>query len=199
MPGQIRGKCRISVFVSGTGTNLQALMDYQQLHPDWPAEIVLVVSDKPRCQAVDRARRAGIPVFANEVKAYPDKAAYEADILRALQEYDVALIVLAGYMRLVGPTLLNAYRNRILNIHPSLLPAFPGRTAVRDALAANVSETGVTVHYVDEGIDTGPIVAQRVVPVEPGMTEADLLERVHAVEHELYPATIAQVIMDRQM
>lgn len=194
---EARGRVPIAVFASGTGTNLQRLMDVEQEDPAWPAQIRLVVSDKPDCLAVARAQRAGIRVFARQPRDYPDKAAFERDVLEVLRECGIAWIILAGYMRIIGPTLLEAYPNRILNIHPSLLPAFPGRHAVRDALAAGVRETGVTVHLVDEGIDTGPILAQTRVPVDPGMTEEALLERIHRVEHELYPQVIRALLTGR--
>jgi phosphoribosylglycinamide formyltransferase-1 len=184
----------IAVFASGNGSNLQRLIDLEQEDPSWPAQIRLVVSDKPDCLAVARAQRAGIRVFARRPKDYPDKAAFERDVLEALRENGIQWIILAGYMRLVGPTLLTAYPERILNIHPSLLPQFPGRHAVRDALAAGVRETGVTVHLVDEGIDTGPILEQVRVPVDEGMTEVELFERIHAAEHELYPRVIRRLL-----
>ncbi|MCL6517418.1 MAG: phosphoribosylglycinamide formyltransferase [Alicyclobacillus sp.] len=169
------------------------MLRHQQHNPLWPARIVLVVSDKPGCRACDVARAAGIPVFAERVAAYPDKAAFEAAVLDELRARGVMGVALAGYMRIVGPTLLSAYPGRIVNLHPSLLPAFPGRHAVRDALAAGVRETGVTVHLVDEGIDTGPVIAQWRVPVDAGMTEESLLERIHAVEHVLYPAVVGEL------
>lgn len=189
-------KSPIAVFASGSGTNLQALLDYGKAHTEWPAKVALVVSDKPQCLAVERARQSGVPVFAGEPRGYADKAAFEADVLQHLRQHDVEWLVLAGYMRLVGPALLHTFPNRILNIHPSLLPHFPGRTAVRDALAAGVAKTGVTVHLVDEGIDTGQVIAQVTVPIPAGMTEAELLVRVHQVEHELYPATVSRVLSE---
>jgi phosphoribosylglycinamide formyltransferase-1 len=137
-------------------------------------------------------------VFAKRTKEYPDKAAYEADVLRALRAAGTEWVILAGYMRIVGPTLLDAYPDRILNIHPSLLPQFPGRTAVADALAAGVTETGVTVHLVDAGIDTGPVLEQVRVPIDPGMTLEALLERVHAAEHQLYPRVIRRLLTARR-
>lgn len=192
--GHVPSKGTVAVFVSGEGTNLQALLDFAQHHPDWPAQIALVVSDQPQCVAVRRATEAMVPVFVQKLSAYPDKQAFETEILHKLKAYKVEWLVLAGYMRLIGPVLLNAYPQRILNIHPSLLPAFPGRNAVKDALAANVPETGVTVHYVDAGVDTGPIIAQRRVPVSPGMTEDELLLQLHALEHALYPQVVGQVV-----
>jgi phosphoribosylglycinamide formyltransferase-1 len=189
-------KCRAAVFASGAGTNFQALLEYQRANPEWPVEIVLLVSDKPQCQAVARARQADVPVFAQKYSAYPDKVAFETEILHKLKEYKVEWLVLAGYMRLIGPTLLNAFPGRIVNIHPSLLPLFPGRTAVKDALAAGVDRTGVTVHFVDEGMDTGPVIAQREVPVPPGVSEEEMLAKLHEVEHQLYPVAIERVVKE---
>lgn len=187
-------KHRIAVFASGFGSNLQALFDYQTQKTDWPATVALVVSDKPQCHAIERALAAGVPVFAVNPKTYQDKAHYEADVLGQLKHHEIKWVALAGYMRLVGPTLLGAYPGRIINIHPSLLPAFPGKSAIDDAFAAGVDVTGVTVHVVDEGMDTGPILAQQAVPVEPGMTKEALEQAIHRVEHQLYPTVIAQVV-----
>ncbi|MCF8566322.1 phosphoribosylglycinamide formyltransferase [Alicyclobacillus tolerans] len=200
MPHEQTGSVRpartpIAVFASGAGTNLQSILDIEQQDPAWPALTALVVSDKPQCEAVRRAKSAHVSVFARDPKDYADKSAYERAVLAELQKRDVEWIVLAGYMRIVSPVLLNAYRGRILNIHPSLLPKFPGRHAVRDALQAGAVQTGVTVHLVDEGVDTGPILAQRAVAVQPGITEEALLERLHEVEHELYPKVIREVLI----
>jgi phosphoribosylglycinamide formyltransferase-1 len=189
-----RQPARFAVFASGNGSNLQALLDVERQQADWPARIVAVVSDRPGCLAIERAERAGVPVFVMSPREYADKPAFERDVLRFLQAHRVEWIALAGYMRLVGEVLLGAYPDRILNIHPSLLPRFPGRHAVRDALRAGVSETGVTVHLVDAGIDTGPILLQETVAVPPGITEEQLLERIHAVEHRLYPRAIRLVL-----
>ncbi len=187
-------KVQLAVFASGEGTNLQALLDYQQTHPDWPGEIVLVVSDKPGCRALERAEQAGVAVFVADPRSFPDKAAFEQEILTVLRHHQVSWLILAGYMRIIGPVLLAAYPNRIMNIHPSLLPAYPGRHAVADALAAGASVTGVTVHLVDEGIDTGPILAQEAVPIAPGISDFELLSHIHKVEHRLYPRVIEQAI-----
>jgi phosphoribosylglycinamide formyltransferase-1 len=182
-----------AVFASGSGTNLQRFID--EVHSGrFPAALALVVSDRPASQAVARARQAGIPVFAFDPKAYSTKADFEREILRELCARDVSWIVLAGYMRLIGPTLLVPYRERILNVHPALLPCFPGKDAIGQALRAGVEITGVTVHLVDEGIDTGPVLAQQAVPIAPGDTEEALALRLHAVEHQLYPATVAALI-----
>lgn len=186
-------RAAVAVFASGSGTNFQALLDAAS-QPDYPARIACLVTDVPECGAVYRAGQAGVPVFAARPRDFADKAAFERAVLEVLQRHQIEWIALAGYMRLIGPTLLSAYDGRMLNIHPSLLPAFPGRHAIADALAAGAGETGVTVHRVDAGIDTGPIIAQERVPIDPDMSEADLLNRVHQVEHTLYPAVLRRVV-----
>ncbi len=188
------GKVPIAVFVSGIGSNLQALMQAESRIDGWPARIALVVSDKPDCPAVAKAKAAGLPVCARLPRDFTDKSAFEQAILTKLYQYNVEWLFLAGYMRLLGSTLLDAYRGKIVNIHPSLLPAFPGKHAIAEAVAAGVKETGVTVHFVDEGIDTGDIIAQQKVAIEPGMTEEDMLKRVHEAEHELYPRVVRQLL-----
>jgi phosphoribosylglycinamide formyltransferase-1 len=182
-----------AVFASGSGTNLQRFIE-ETRRGRFPAELALVVSDRPGSRSVERARQAGIPIFAFDPKDYPEKAAYEREALRELRARGVGWIILAGYMRIIGPTLLEPYRDRILNVHPSLLPRFPGKDAIGQALRAGADVTGVTVHLVDEGIDTGPILAQRSVAIDPSDTEETLAERIHAVEHQLYPEVVAAVI-----
>ena len=182
-----------AVFASGSGSNLQRFIE-ESGSGRFPAALALVVSDRPASRAVERATSAGIPVFAFDPKAFPDKAAYERDILRELRARGITWIVLAGYMRLIGPTLLDPYREHIFNVHPSLLPRFAGKDAITQALRAGVDITGVTVHLVDEGIDTGPILAQQAVLIAPGDSEEALAERIHAVEHRLYPTVVAGVI-----
>ena len=135
------------------------------------AEISLLVCDKPEARAVGRAHYHHIPCFAFSAKAYESKEAFEKEILKKLEEYEIDYVILAGYMRLIGPTLLEAYGGRIINIHPSLLPSFPGKDAVGQALEAGVKVTGVTIHYVDAGMDTGPIIAQEAVVVSEGIRE----------------------------
>jgi phosphoribosylglycinamide formyltransferase 1 len=182
-----------AVFASGSGSNLQRFIE--ETHSGrFPARLALVVSDRPDCYAVTRAQEAGVDVFAFDPHTYPDKAAYEREVLRELRARDVEWLVLAGYMRLIGPTLLEPYRWHIVNVHPSLLPRFPGKDAIGQTLRAGASETGVTVHFVDEGIDTGPVIAQEPVPIQPGDTAETLAERIHAVEHRLYPAVVASLM-----
>ncbi|MGB4493426.1 MAG: phosphoribosylglycinamide formyltransferase [Limnochordia bacterium] len=187
----------IAVFASGNGSNLGALIRAVQsgeLH----AQIKLVVSDNPEAYCLERARKARLSCFTFYPRKYPDKATYEGLILRQLRELNVEYIVLAGYMRLIGPTLLAAFPERIINIHPSLLPAFPGKDAIGQALAAGVPRTGVTIHYVDEGMDTGPIIAQGPVTIDPGETRESLAEKIHAVEHELYPRVLQEIFTKRR-
>jgi phosphoribosylglycinamide formyltransferase-1 len=178
----------IGVLVSGSGTNLQALIDAG-------LPIAAVASNVASVRALERARRAGIPTA---VFALPDYATREArDLAMAawLAGLGVRLVVCAGYMHLLTPAFLARFPGSVINVHPSLLPAFPGTHAVRDALEAAVPETGVTVHLVDEGVDTGPVLAQERVPVLPGDTEESLLERLHAVEHRLLPQ-VARRLLD---
>jgi phosphoribosylglycinamide formyltransferase 1 len=173
----------IGVLVSGAGTNLQALIDAA-------LPIAAVASDRPGVPALARADRAGIPnrVFAAE--GYADRSARDRELADWLQLRGVDLVVLAGFMQLLTPPFLERFPDRIVNVHPSLLPAFPGTRAVEEALAAGVETTGVTVHYVDEGVDTGPVIRQEPVAVEPRDT---LLQRIHAVEHRLLPEVVKEL------
>jgi phosphoribosylglycinamide formyltransferase-1 len=187
----------IAVFASGNGSNLQALIDAIG-RGALEAQIKLVVCDRPGAYCLTRASQARLPSFMFYPQKYQSKAVYEELILRQLRERDVEYIVLAGYMRLIGPTLLEAFPQRIINIHPSLLPSFPGKDAIGQALAAGVTLTGVTIHYVDEGIDTGPIIAQWPVFIDPGETRESLEEKIHAVEHELYPKVLQEIFSKRR-
>ncbi|MFH1857294.1 MAG: phosphoribosylglycinamide formyltransferase [Candidatus Omnitrophota bacterium] len=184
---------RIAVFCSGHGTNLQVILDASR-KKKLKATVVLVVSDRKRAFALERARRAGVETLIFSARIFPSRERYEQALIQSLKSRRVEAVVLAGFMRVLSPTFVQAYRHRILNIHPALLPSFRGMTAVQDALAQGVRWTGVTVHLVDEGVDTGPIVLQEVVPVKPNDTEASLHERIHRVEHRLYPRAIALLL-----
>ncbi|TCP24105.1 phosphoribosylglycinamide formyltransferase-1 [Scopulibacillus darangshiensis] len=184
---------KLAIFASGNGSNFQALADSVQ-KGTLDAEIVLLVCDKKDAFVIQRAKEAGIPAFSCSPKEYENKAAYEQAILDQLHIADAEMIILAGYMRLIGPTLLSAYRGRIINIHPSLLPAFPGLNAIEQAYEKGVKVTGVTIHYVDEGVDTGPIIAQEALQIEGSEAIETLTARVHRVEHALYPKTIAALL-----
>ncbi|MFC7687384.1 phosphoribosylglycinamide formyltransferase [Ureibacillus sp. GCM10028918] len=182
---------KIAIFASGSGSNFQAIQQAIE-NGDLDAQIQIVVTDKPDAFVVRRAENFNIPVFSFTAKQYETKAAYEQEIINTLKELEVEWIILAGYMRLIGSTLLSIYSNRIVNIHPSLLPSFPGKDAIGQAMEHGVKVTGVTVHFVDEGMDTGPILSQAAVEVVEGdraATEA----RIHAVEHELYTNTLQKL------
>ncbi len=173
----------IGVLVSGTGTNLQALIDAG-------LPIAAVASNRSDAAALERADSAGIPNRVFELDHYADREARDRELAEWLQLRGVELVVLAGYMHLLTPAFLDRFPDRIVNVHPSLLPEFPGAHAIDDALAAGVETTGVTVHYVDEGLDTGPVIRQVPVSVEPRDT---LVERIHAVEHRILPEVVTEL------
>lgn len=186
----------IAVFASGSGSNFQALVEASRAD-GWPEPIRLLVCDRPGAGVLERAEKLDVPSLLVDPKRFPSKADYEAEILNRLRREGIDRLVLAGYMRLIGSTLLDAYRWRIVNIHPSLLPSFPGKDAVGQALEYGVKWTGVTVHFVDEGMDTGPIIDQEPVRIEEGDDRASLTRKIQAVEHRLYPAVILDWISGR--
>jgi phosphoribosylglycinamide formyltransferase-1 len=180
---------RIAVLVSGRGSNLEALLEATR-RPGFPARIVLVVSDRERARALERAAAHGVPsVFLNP-KDFGDRDTYDAAVSRVLEEHQIGLVCLAGFMRILGRAFVRAWQGRLMNIHPSLLPAFPGLHPQRQALDAGARISGATVHFVDEGIDTGPIVLQSSVPVEANDTEETLAARILVEEHRLYPQAV---------
>ncbi|QQZ64136.1 phosphoribosylglycinamide formyltransferase [Paenibacillus sonchi] len=181
---------RIAVFASGQGSNFAALAEAERAGQLGGGRIELLVSDRPEAPVAKRAEEAGIPALLLRPKDFASRELYEAEIVAELQRRDIGLIVLAGYMRLITPVLLTPYAGRTVNIHPSLLPAFAGKDAIGQALDYGVKLTGVTVHFVDGGMDTGPVIAQRSVAVEPGDTVESLAERIHQVEYELYPEVV---------
>jgi phosphoribosylglycinamide formyltransferase 1 len=179
---------RIVVLASGSGTNLQAILD--ALHGREGIEVVGVGSDKRDAPALDRARAAGVETAVFPREQHADRAARDQAMADWIEARGADLVVLAGYMQLLSPAFVARFRNRVVNIHPALLPAFPGLDAIGRALEAGVETTGVTVHFVDEGVDTGPAIVQREVPVPAGRDRAQLETAIHAVEHELYPEAI---------
>jgi phosphoribosylglycinamide formyltransferase-1 len=184
---------QIAVFASGNGTNFVALhqaIAARQL----PATIALLVCDQPQAPVIAKARALQVPVLIVDFHDYANKTAAEEIILTALQARQIDAVLLAGYMRIIGSTLLTAYPHKIINLHPALLPKFPGRHGIEDAFAAGVSETGVTIHYIDAGIDTGQIIAQRTVPVKSDDTLATLATRIHDCEHQFYPDVLQTLI-----
>lgn len=187
---------RIAVFASGQGTNFQAIADAVR-EGKLDVDIELLVCDKPSAPVVERARRAGVDTFLFKPKDYPSREAYETEILARLRERGVELIVLAGYMRILTPVLVEPYEGRMINIHPSLLPSFPGLNAIGQALDYGVKVTGVTVHFVDGGLDSGPIIAQTAVDIRAEDTEETLAERIHAAEQTLYPQVVGWIAAGR--
>lgn len=175
----MRGPLRLLVLVSGSGSLLQALLDAQATGT-FPADVVAVGADRPGCTGLERAEAAGLPTFVEAVSAHPDRAAWDAALAERVREYAPDLVVTAGFMKILGPTTLGCAT--FINTHPALLPSFPGAHGVRDALAHGVRVTGSTAHLVDAGVDTGPIIEQRVVEITDDDTEETLHERIKAVE-----------------
>jgi phosphoribosylglycinamide formyltransferase-1 len=182
---------RVGVLASGNGTNLQALIDALNREGS-DACVALAVSNVPTAQALERARAANVATAILPSKGATDRDAYDAQLIEVLRKNDIDTVCLAGYMRLLTPGFLKAFPNRVLNIHPSLLPAFPGMHAIRQAIEAGVKVSGCTVHFVDDGTDTGPIIAQTAVPVLESDDEGSLAERIHREEHRLYPAVVSR-------
>jgi len=179
-------RLKLGVLISGRGSNLQALIDAAS-DPGYPAEIVLVISNRPEAAGLERAARTGI---AHRTIPHPSREAFAAAADAALRQSGAELVALAGYMRILDAGFVAAWRDRLVNIHPSLLPAFPGLHAQRQALAAGVRFSGCTVHFVRTEVDTGPIIAQAVVPVHPDDDEERLSARILAAEHRLYPVVV---------
>lgn len=182
-------KPRIAVLASGSGSNLQAIIDAVEAG-NLPIEIAVVLSDKKDAFALVRARKHDIKTVHIDSREFSSRIEYDDAVLRKLQEHRVDLIVLAGYMLLVGKQIVKAFPGRIMNIHPALLPSFPGIDGVGEALRYGVKVTGVTVHFVDEGLDTGPIIAQGAIDVLEDDTQESLHNRLHEIEHQLYPKAI---------
>lgn len=186
----------LGVLVSGNGTNLQAILDAIG-RGALDARVRLVLSNQPEAFALERARNAGVPALGISHKAHATREAFDEAVLRALREHGVEWVVLAGFMRVLTSGFLRAWGGRVVNVHPALLPAFPGVNAIRQALSHGVKVTGCTVHFVDEGVDSGPIIAQRAVPVLDGDDEASLGARIHAAEHELFVSVLSDIAAGR--
>ena len=188
-------QARLVVLVSGAGTNLQAMLD-ACADPGYGAQVVAVGADRAGVPALDRAARAGVPAFVHRVADYPDRADWDRALTASCAEAQPDLIVLAGFMKLVGKDFLAAFDGRVINTHPALLPAFPGMHGVRDALEHGVKLTGCTVFLVDAGTDTGPVLAQAAVPVLDDDDEATLHERVKVTERRLLVETVGRMVRD---
>jgi phosphoribosylglycinamide formyltransferase-1 len=191
LPSSERKSFPIAVLVSGSGTNLQAIID--RVHGRDGIEVVAVASNKPGVRALERARDADIEAAVFGTGDYPDRAARDREMAAWLAAREVELVVLAGYMELLDAAFLAAFPNRVINVHPALLPAFPGARPVEDQLAYGVKVGGVTVHFVDEGVDSGPIILQHAVPLPYTRDKEDVLTVLHEAEHELLPRAIRLV------
>ena len=179
----------VGVLASGRGSNLQAILEVSA-RPGFPARVVVVISDRERAPALEHARAAGVEALWMNPKDFGDRASYDLALVQELERRRVGLVCHAGWMRILSPTYVRAFAGRALNVHPSLLPAFPGLHAQRQALDHGAKVAGATVHFVDEGVDTGPIVLQAAVPVEPADSEDTLAARILAEEHRIFPEAI---------
>ena len=186
-------KKNVAVFVSGSGTNLQAIIDANIES----ANLSVVLSNKPDAYALERALKHNIPVEVVDHKEFNAREAFEAEIIQRLEQYNIELVVLAGFMRILTPFFVNNYKEKIINLHPALLPSFPGVHSAKQALDYGVKVTGVTVHFVDDGVDTGPIILQTVVPIDDADTEDTLLEKIHEEEHRIFPHAVKLFCEDR--
>jgi phosphoribosylglycinamide formyltransferase 1 len=180
---------RIAVFASGFGSNLQALIDFSK-NNDLNGEIVLVFSDKSSAYALQRAKNNGIKTVFLDPAQFKTRKQYDEQIAGMLEEEKIDLVVLAGYMLFIGQNILAKFKNRIINIHPALLPSFKGTHGIKDAFDYGVKVTGVTVHFVDEGLDSGPIIMQQAVEISGDDNAETLEEKIHAIEHKLYPLAV---------
>lgn len=188
-------KLKVGVLISGSGTNLQAIIDASQ--GGLPVQVAIVVSSRPDAYGITRAQEADIPVLVLSRDDYKDPLQTDATIVQALRDAGAQYVVMAGYMRKVTPVMLEAFPNRVVNLHPALLPSFKGAHAIEEAFDAGVKVTGVTVHFANEDYDKGPIIAQRPVVVEEDMTLEQLEEQIHAVEHVLYPEVLGLIAEGR--
>ncbi len=182
---------RVGVLASGEGSNLQALLD--AAHDEEQVEVVAVGSDKQHARALERARAAGVDAASFPLELHENREARDRAIADWLEEHDVELVVLAGYMQLLSSSFLTRFPDRVINVHPALLPAFPGLKAVEQALAYGVKVFGVTVHFVDDGVDTGPVIFQRAIELPNARSAAEVFERLHPIEHELLPQAVALI------
>ncbi|WP_040456270.1 phosphoribosylglycinamide formyltransferase [Limosilactobacillus coleohominis] len=184
---------RVAIFASGNGTNFEVLTKQFQNH-QLAGNVVLLFCDHPDAYVMKRAQHLNVPAFSWTVKEAGGKEAYEKRLLKLLQTQKIDLILLAGYLRVVGATILDQYERRIINLHPAWLPEYPGLHSIERAYRDQASETGVTVHFIDRGLDTGPIIMQERVPIHSDDSLAELENRVHEVEHRLYPQAVKQVL-----
>lgn len=188
---------RVGVLVSGRGSNLQALLAAQDRGDLAPAELAVVVSNRPGAEALEHAAAAGVATAVIDHTGYDDRETFDRALVAELRAHGVEALVLAGFMRVLTPVLLGAFPHRIINVHPSLLPAFPGLRAPEQAIEHGVKVSGCTVHFVEAGVDSGPIIAQRAVEVRPDDTAVTLHGRIQVIEHELLPQATAWLAAGR--
>lgn len=188
---------KLAVFASGTGSNFEVIVNAVKTGEIKDTEVAILICDNPDAKVIETAKKLNVPYFVFDPKTYHKKANYEKRIVSILDENQIDLVVLAGYMRLIGKTILNPYEQRIINIHPSLLPKYKGLDAVGQALKANDHITGVTIHYVDNGMDTGMIIKQKEVTIERNETRASLETKIHQIEHQMYKQVINQILKER--
>lgn len=184
---------KIAIFASGNGSNFEAIAQAIEKQ-DIQAEIAVLFCDQKSAFVLERAAKYQVPTVSFSPKDFPSKVDYENEIKRTMHEFDVELIVLAGYMRIVGLTLLEAFPKKIINLHPSLLPSFPGLHGIQDAFDYGVKVSGITIHYIDEGVDTGPIIAQATTEITAEDTLESLEEKIHQLEHYWYPKVLGEII-----
>ena len=184
---------KVAIFASGNGTNYEELAKHFKAG-DIPGQLSLLFCDHPDAQVIVRAKKFGTPVETFTVKSCQSKQKYEEKILQILQKYQIDFIALAGYMRIIGPTILEQYQGKIINLHPAYLPEYPGLNSIERAFKDKVAQTGVTVHYIDSGLDSGTIIEQVHVPIKSDDTEHSLEMRVHEYEHKLYPKVLKEVL-----
>ena len=184
---------RVAVFASGNGGNFESLVRKCRESDNPPCRIELFIVDKKNAFAVKRAENLGIPCYVVSLKECADKKEYEEKIIKILEDNNIELVALAGYKKIISEVLLNAYRNKIINIHPAYLPNFPGKDGIGDAFRAGASETGVTIHYVDEGVDSGEIIYQEKLIIDKSWDIEKLEEEIHKIEHRIYPMVLKQL------
>ncbi|MEO1751800.1 phosphoribosylglycinamide formyltransferase [Thiofaba sp. EF100] len=189
--------CRIVVLISGHGSNLQALIDAERRGELGGGQLVAVFSNRADAFGLERARQAGIPTEVISHKDFPERAAFDAALMARIDTYRPDLVVLAGFMRILTPAFVQHYAGRLINIHPSLLPKYPGMHTHARAIEAGDAEHGATVHFVTEGVDEGPVILQGHVPVRPDDTPETLQQRVHAIEHQIYPEAVRRLCTQR--
>ena len=187
---------RLAVFASGRGSNMLAIANAIQEGRLPGVSIDLVVCDKPSAAVLKKAQELKLNTFVFEANKFRNKSDYESEILKQLGQFRIQMVILAGFMRIIGPTLLKVWEGRMINLHPSLLPEFPGKDGIGDAFRAGVRETGVTVHFVDAGVDTGPIIAQESLMIDPAETLDSLEEKIHLLEHQILPQTILRICQE---